>query len=149
MGSITYDDDKQSVRTAKNQNEHIFRGQTIASDVRSEYSGIRGGGRGKSGYGGPVTISHPNNLQTIGGNGQPMIRANTIHRALMGPNQQLLKPKKKMKSGTRKNPHGIAGTVSMKSDIRQGYNQHDMRQVYASGAVSNQPQRSVAVNSRG
>tara|TARA_B110000285_G_C15117919_1_gene615277 strand:- start:1019 stop:1189 length:171 start_codon:yes stop_codon:yes gene_type:complete len=56
-----------------------------------------------------------------------MIRANTIHRALMGPNQQLLKPKKKMKSGTRKNPHGIAGTVSMKSDIRQGYNQQDMR----------------------
>ena len=77
-----------------------------------------------------------------------MIRANTIHRALMGPNQQLLKPKKKMKSGTRKNPHGIVGTVSMKSDIRQGYNQHDMRQVY-SGANSNQPQRSMAVNSRG
>ena len=53
-----------------------------------------------------------------------------------------------MKRGTRKNTHGIVGTVSMKSDIRQGYNQHDMRQVYASG-TSNQPQRSVAVNSRG
>ena len=50
----------------------MFRGQTVTSDVRSEYSGIRGGGRGKSGYGGggPVTISHANNnLQTIGGSG--------------------------------------------------------------------------------
>ena len=76
-----------------------------------------------------------------------MMRANTIHRALMGPNPQSLKPKgKKMKSGTRKNHHGV-GTVSMKTDVRGVYNQQDMRQVYAS--TSNQPQRSLAVNSRG
>lgn len=77
-----------------------------------------------------------------------MMRANTIHRALMGPNQQILKPKgKKMKSGTRKNHHG-PGTMSMKTDVRGVYNHQDMRQVYAS-TTSNQPQRSLAVNSRG
>jgi hypothetical protein len=42
-----------------------------------------------------------------------------------------------MKSGSRKNPHGVIGTVSMKADIRQGYNQNDMRQVYASSTANN------------
>lgn len=57
MGSIGYDDDKQSVKTASNApNDALFRGQTIQADVRSEYSGIRGGGRSKNGYGGPATI---------------------------------------------------------------------------------------------
>jgi len=45
------------------------------------------------------------------------MRANTIHRALVGPNQmmQVKGAKKKMKSGSRK----IPGNVSLKSDVRQ------------------------------
>ena len=76
-GSIQYDDDKQSVKTASNAHTIESQGHMGTLDVRSEYSGIRG-------VKGPVTLSvNPQNMQSL--NAQPM-RANTIHRALMGSN---------------------------------------------------------------
>lgn len=44
-GSINYDEDKQSVQTATNAH-HTIDAQQIHQEVRSEYSGVRGGGRG-------------------------------------------------------------------------------------------------------
>lgn len=108
------------------------------SDVRSEYSGIRGGGRVNQAKGSNyVTL-------TTNINGQPINRANTIHRALLGPHQQPLRPSGKVKRKTT-NGRKNQGNVSLKTEIR-GTNVHEMNRAYAS---SNQPQRSHAVNSRG
>ena len=74
-------------------------------------------------------------------NGQAM-RANTIHRALMGPNSISVsgKPaaKKKLKSGIRKSAGGAG--VSLNSNIRG----HDAAKLYA----ANQPPRSSAQANR-
>lgn len=72
------------------------------------------------------------------------MRANTIHRALLGPNPQPLRAQGK---GKRKHTNGRKnqGNVSLKSEIR-GTNVQDMSRLYAS---SNVPQRSHAINSRG
>ena len=57
------------------------------SDVRSEYAG-RGGGRGNSKYGPGTKPVGANTITAVPLNsaGQPMARANTIHRALIGQN---------------------------------------------------------------
>jgi hypothetical protein len=61
LSSIHYDDDKNSVNTATNHHT-IDPNVMLHPEVRSEYSGIRGGGRG-----GPMTISHQNGPSTLVG----------------------------------------------------------------------------------
>ena len=115
---------------------------TIVGDARSEYSGIRGGGRGKVGVSQVgSTIQHLSSYNHQVGHNPMIGRANTIHRTLMVSNQQILKqPKTKKKStNTRKSQH--SNGVSLKTEIRGGH-QQDMRQLYS----SNQPQRSYASN---
>lgn len=123
------EDDRQSVKTmhvGQELQHHQTEMNTLVrnnqvSDVRSEYSGIRGGGRGNSKYGpnakplGAATIS----AAPLNSAGQPIMRANTIHRALVGQNQ-LLKPKGKKRGViTRKsNATGATASVSLKTEIR-------------------------------
>lgn len=99
QASITYDD-KQSVQTVNNNHITIDAGKIIAQhEIRSEYSGVRGGGRAHA------TITHPSNILQSSLNAQPM-RPNTIHRALIGANTITLKApstKKKSKGNLRKN----------------------------------------------
>ena len=67
-----------------------------------------------------TTIQAGGNAQsTLIAGGQPVLRANTIHRTLMVPNnQQLSKPKSKKRSAARKNPPGnVAASVSLKREI--------------------------------
>lgn len=81
------------------------------SDVRSEYSGARGGGRKT--YGQISAIKQPAVAQTITQpNGQNSLRPNTIHRALVGNNPQISKSKGKRKSavGNRKNNSNVVNT---------------------------------------
>lgn len=162
------EDDRQSVKTMHvgpdlhhNQTEMntLVRNNQV-SDVRSEYSGIRGGGRGNSKYGpakplGAATIS----AAPLNSAGQPIIRANTIHRALVGQNQLMKQKGKKRGVATRKS-HVTNGTasVSLKTEIRATHaggsttyagqtGAQDMSRIYSTS--SQQPQRSHAVNSRG
>jgi len=59
------------------------------------------------------------------------MRANTIHRALMGSNQiAVVKPggRKKLKSGVRK---GMPTNVSVKTEIRNSHVSNDLRVLYS------------------
>ena len=60
--------------------------QTVTSDARSEYSGIRGGGRNMGGQFVNNERVHGNFAQGPLPPGHTGARANTIHR-LIGPNQ--------------------------------------------------------------
>ena len=134
----TYDEDQKSAQTAQNMGKkdkhslipvnHNGNFQTVASDARSEYSGIRGGGRNA------MAQIPQNYAQGTLQPGPTGARANTIHR-LIGPNQQLMKPKSKKRApNTRKNHHMQgAGCVSLKTEIRATSNNvQDMKSVYAS-----------------
>ena len=138
-----YEDDHASVKTVPE------------NEVRSEYSGVRGGGR-KSGQ---TLVARPSMRNPgLGGGGQ-MPRANTIHRALVGQNQILKvhKAVKKPSVGGRRyqtNIHQSIGSgahsVSLKAGIRDvgssSVHTADMRTIYA---TSQQPQRSQASAHRG
>ena len=169
FGGMGLEDDRQSVKTMHlgqelhhNQTEMntLVRNNQV-SDVRSEYSGIRGGGRGNSKYGasskplGAATIS----AAPLNSAGQPIMRANTIHRALVGQNQ-LLKQKGKKRGAVARKSHVTNGTasVSLKTEIRATHaggstsypapsGAQDVSRIYSTS--SQQPQRSHAGNSRG
>jgi hypothetical protein len=129
---MALEDDRQSVKTMQlgqelhhNQTEMntLVRNNQI-SDVRSEYSGIRGGGRGNSKYAagskalGSATIS----AAPLNSAGQPILRANTIHRSLVGQNQ-LLKQKGKKRGLVSRKQHVTNGSasVSLKTEIRASH----------------------------